>query len=269
MIARHRRRVAVVLVATLLTGCVHPARPAADAAYALAAGFDATHVLAPPPADTSSRARDLQAVRLAERTRTPEQAGEAEATSTVDVFLFATVLGPRFTASQLPLTTAFYSRVYRSALPYLQATKDCWHRERPFEVDTTLSPLSRSFASTRLRSAPAPVRAASSPPGDSPCSAPAANLTYSPSYPSGHAMVGAMMAILLADMVPERRTALFERGWDFGEARVISGVHFPSDVAAGRTLGTVLVSLMRQDRRFSADFSASRRELRRLLELPL
>lgn len=257
----------MAFVATLLTGCVHTSGPAADTAYSLAAGFDATHVLAPPPADAASLARDLQAVRLAERTRTPEQAGEAEATSAVDVFLFATVLGPRFTAQQLPVSNTFFSRVYQSALPYLQATKDCWHRERPFEVDATLSPLTRSFASTRLRSAPAPVRV-SPPPGDSPCSAPAANPTYSPSYPSGHAMVGAMMAIILADMVPERRTALFERGWDLGEARVISGVHFPSDVAAGRTLAAVLVALMQQDRRYSADFSAATRELRGVLGLP-
>jgi len=258
----------MVFAVTLLTGCVHTARPAADAAYSLAAGFDATHVLAPPPADAASQARDLQAVRLAERTRTREQADEAEATSAVDVFLFATVLGPRFTAQQLPVSNAFFGRVYKSALPYLQATKDCWHRERPFEVDATLSPLSRSFASTRLRSAPAPVRAASPPPGDSPCSAPAANPTYSPSYPSGHAMVGAMMAIILADMVPERRTALFERGWDLGEARVISGVHFPSDVAAGRTLAAVVVALMQQDRRYSADLAAATRELRSVLGLP-
>ena len=77
-----------------------------------------------------------------------------------------------------------------------------------------------------------------------------------------------MMAIILADMVPERRTALFERGWELGEARVISGVHFPTDVAAGRTLAAVVVSLMQQDRRYSADFSAARRELRSVLGLP-
>jgi acid phosphatase (class A) len=258
----------MALAATLLTGCTHTAMTP-DAAYVVARSFDATRVLAPPPADPAAQERDLQAVRQAERQRTPEQVGDAEATSTLDVFLFASVLGPQFTPQRLPLTAAFYGRVYRSALPYLQVAKDCWHRERPFEIDATLSPLPRSFGSTRLRSAPAPVRAASPPPGDSPCPAPAVNLTYSPSYPSGHAMVGAMMAILLAEMVPERRGALFERGWGFGEARLISGVHFPSDIEAGRALGTVLVCLLQQDRRFSADFSAARRELRLALGLPV
>jgi acid phosphatase (class A) len=259
---------AMATVALLLAGCAHSARVAGDAPYPVPAAFDATRLLAPPPMDASARSRDLQAVHLAERTRTPEQAADAEASSSVDVFLFATVLGPGFSAQRLPVTAAFFGRVYRSSLPYLQAAKDCWHRERPFEVDPTLAPLARSFASTRLRSAPVPVQGGSGPPPDSPCTAPAATPVYSPSYPSGHATVGAMMAILLAQMVPEQRAALFARGWDYGEARVISGVHFPSDVEAGRTLGTLLIGLMQQDRRFRGDLEAARRELRAGLDLP-
>ena len=78
-------------------------------------------------------------------------------------------------------------------------------------------------------------------------------------------MVGTISAILLAEMVPERRDALFARGWAYGEARVISGVHFPSDVEAGRILGTTLVGLMETDARFRADLEASRNELRDVL----
>lgn len=141
-----------------------------------------------------------------------------------------------------------------------QATKECWGRARPFVVDPSLTPLERSLASTRQRGAPAQARF----PADSPCPAPPAG-DYSPSYPSGHATVGAMMAILLAQMVPERHEALFALGWEMGEDRVVSGVHFPSDVEAGRVLGTVLAGAMHQDARFRADFAAARRELRAAL----
>src|SRR5690606_30392641 len=213
-----------------------------------------------PPADEAARARDLAAVRAAQQSRTVQQAEQAEASSTVDVFLFAAVLGPRFTPSPFPRTADFFSRVYRSALPYLQASKQCWGRAGPFVVDPSLEPLERSLAGTRLRTAPEEVRF----PADSPCPAPPAH-GYSPSYPSGHATVGAMMAILLAQMVPERHEALFALGWELGEDRVISGVHFPSDVEAGRILGTVLVGVMAQDARFRADFAAAQRELRAVL----
>jgi acid phosphatase (class A) len=248
----------------LLTACTNTvSRPHSERTYAVPAMFDATRLLAPPPSDAAA-VRDLEAVRMAQRTRTPEQSAQAEASSAVDVFLFASVLGPRFTPSEVPVTAAFFNHVYRSALPHLQAAKDCWHRDRPFVVDPALKPLARSFDSTKRRSAPTalPTR------GDSRCTAAAADSPYSPSYPSGHATVGAMMAILLAEMMPERSAALFVRGWEYGDARVISGVHFPSDVETGRVLGTLLAGLMQQDSQFRADLLAARRELRAVLGYP-
>lgn len=264
---------AALMLTTACTGTGGLAR--AERAYPVPQTFDATRLLSPPPADAESQARDLEAVRSAQRSRTPEQAAHAEQSSAVDLFLFAAVLGPRFKAAGLPKTDAFLRRMYRSALPYLQETKECWNRERPFVVDTALTPLARSLASTRLRqpqpaaqsaSRPAAAAPAASVRADSPCISLSDDHTYSPSYPSGHATVGAMLAIVLADMVPERRSALFECGWEYGEARIVSGVHFPSDVEAGRILGTTLVGMMRQDARFRADMNAARAELRQALD---
>jgi acid phosphatase (class A) len=260
-------RALAAVLPLLLTACANAPHPQLDdQAYALPAAFDATWLLAPPPSAAEAAARDLEAVRAAQRTRTSEQSARAEASSTVDVFLFASVLGPRFTPAQLPVTAAFFSRVYRSALPFLQAAKDCWHRDRPFVVDRALEPLARSFDSTKRRSATGSTRLPSV--DGSPCTAATADSPYSPSYPSGHATVGAMMAILLAELVPEQRAALFACGWEFGDARVIGGVHFPSDVEAGRVLGTLLVGMMQQDDRFRADLHVARRELRAVLGYP-
>jgi acid phosphatase (class A) len=261
-------RVMAAVSALLLQACAGSGPRAAEQLYAVPVDFDSTRLLAPPPGDPVRQARDIEAVRNAERMRTPVQASQAEASSSVDVFLFASVLGPRFTAERLPLTTAFFSRVYRSALPSLQAAKDCWNRERPFVVDPALAPLERAIASTRPRAAPASVQKVPLLPVDSPCTAPVGAKLYSPSYPSGHATVGAMMAILLAQMVPEQRAALFSQGWSYGDARVVSGVHFPSDVEAGRILGTVLVELMQEDARFRTDYRASRKELRAAIGIP-
>jgi acid phosphatase (class A) len=251
----------------LASACAGTSPRDAERPYALPASLDVTRLLSPPPAGEEARARDLAAVRAAQAARSAAQEQHAETSSNVDVFLFAQVLGESFTRERLPLTADFYQRVYRSALPYLQLTKDCWGRARPFVVDPTLAPLGRALESTRLRSAPAPAAAGSQPPADSPCTAPVAAPQFSPSYPSGHATVGVMMAILLAQMVPERRADLFAYGWDYGEARIVSGVHFPSDVEAGRILGTMLVGVMQQDARFRRDFGAARRELRAALGL--
>jgi len=259
--------VAAGMALMLTAACAGMTRLGSGVSYVIPPVLDVTRLLSPPPADEAARARDLAAVRAAEQGRTASQSEHAEASSSVDVFLFAAALGPRFAAEQLPITADFFDRVYRSALPHLQLTMNCWQRPRPFVADPTLMPLERSLASTRLRSAPAPAPAVPQPPADSPCTAPVADTSYSPSYPSGHATVGAMMAILLAQMVPERRDALFALGWEYGDARVISGVHYPSDVEAGRILGTMLVGVMQEDRRFRADFAAARRELRAVLQM--
>ena len=53
-----------------------------------------------------------------------------------------------------------------------------------------------------------------------------------------------MTAILLANMVPEKRGELFARGWDYGWSRVVGGVHFPTDIESGRIEATAMAALM-------------------------
>jgi acid phosphatase (class A) len=237
-----------------------------DAPYLTPAIVDMTRLLAPPRSDSEALARDLEAVRSAQSARLAEDLERATSDGTVSVFVFADVLGDEFDTERLPVTTAFFAKVNREFLAFLQITKDCWRRPRPFEVDSTIEPLEGLLASATARPGsitPAgPVAAA-----DSPCLATWRDSLYSYAYPSGHATFGAMTAILLAELVPEQRAQLFERGWDYGDARMIGGIHFQSDLEAGRILGTVLVALMLQNERFSADLNEVRAELRAALDL--
>jgi acid phosphatase (class A) len=68
-------------------------------------------------------------------------------------------------------------------------------------------------------------------------------------------------------MVPEKRAQLFARGWELGNARIIGGVHFPTDVEAGRINGTLMAALMLQKPGFRADMAEARAELRKVLKL--
>jgi acid phosphatase (class A) len=249
----------VVAAALLMTtACVEAERRANDRVYPVAAALDATRLLRPPPSGDSERARDLEAVRAAQRARTSEQAAWAEATSKVDLFVFASILGSHFARERVPTTAAFLRRVYRSALPSLEAAKYCWNRLRPFEVDPTLEPLALSLAGTRTRATPQAARSKALPGLKNPV----ARVSYVPSYPSGHALVGTMVAVLLAEMVPEKCAVLLALGRAYGDARVVSGVHFPSDVEGGRVLGTALVETMQRNERFRVDRRDALEELR-------
>lgn len=64
----------------------------------------------------------------------------------------------------------------------------------------------------------------------------------SASYPSGHSMFGRMYARVLSILHPEREVFLMRRGDEIGENRMIGGVHYPSDVFAGRQLGDDLAA---------------------------
>lgn len=196
--------------------------------------LDLTRVLGGPPAPASEGQRsDLQAVLRAQAARTPAQIAAAQDPNDLTVFQFADVLGPAFAQSRLPLATAFFDKVREDALDALAPAKNRWKRPRPFLVSSEVHPA-----------------------GEKPGSA---------SYPSGNALLGYVYAVLLADILPERRDAIFAKGIDIGDARVVNGVHYPSDLAAGRLAATAVVTALPNAPGYAAELAAAREEIRAAL----
>jgi len=83
------------------------------------------------------------------------------------------------------------------------------------------------------------------------------------SYPSGHAAFAAATSILLSQLIPSKRDMIFEQARIFAENRIILGVHYPSDVAAGWTAGTLAAYVMMRDPRCQHDLLGVRMELSR------
>lgn len=86
-------------------------------------------------------------------------------------------------------------------------------------------------------------------------------LRPSGSYPSGHAATGWAWALILAQLAPDRASPILYRGAAFGDSRVICGVHYPSDVEAGRQTGAALVAVLQARADFRADLNQARAEL--------
>ncbi|MEI8251753.1 MAG: phosphatase PAP2 family protein [Synechococcus sp. ELA057] len=92
----------------------------------------------------------------------------------------------------------------------------------------------------------------------------------SQSFPSGHSTWYSAASELLADLLPERRERLLAVGFHAGASRVMCGVHFPSDVEAGRRLGAaaaVQILASPQWQAFRSD-PALQKELQRLRSVP-
>ena len=93
-------------------------------------------------------------------------------------------------------------------------------------------------------------------------------LASSPSYPSGHATLSWTLGLVLAELVPERTTPILTRARAFGESRVVCGVHFVSDVEAGRTAGASVFAALNGMPEFQADLAKAREELLKLRANP-
>lgn len=81
------------------------------------------------------------------------------------------------------------------------------------------------------------------------------------SYPSGHSMTAWTWALILTELAPAKADAVLRVGREGGESRVVCGVHFLSDVEAGRTLGSAMVARLHADPAFEADLIRAKREL--------
>ena len=81
------------------------------------------------------------------------------------------------------------------------------------------------------------------------------------SYPSGHSSIGWAWALVLAEIAPDRADAIFARGLAFGESRVVCGVHWSSDIEAGRVVGASAVSRLHADPVFAAQLELARKEI--------
>jgi acid phosphatase (class A) len=91
-----------------------------------------------------------------------------------------------------------------------------------------------------------------------------AKLAKDGSYPSGHSAVGWSWALVLAEVAPQRSDALLQRGRAFGQSRGICGVHWQSDIEAGRLIGAATVARLHTHAGFTAQLAAARDEVARM-----
>lgn len=93
-------------------------------------------------------------------------------------------------------------------------------------------------------------------------------LKSSYSFPSGHSTWYASTALLLADLLPERRERLLQVGRQGGYARVYCGVHYPSDVIAGERLARAITADIIASPQWQSFRNQVKPELAKLLQFP-
>ncbi len=93
-------------------------------------------------------------------------------------------------------------------------------------------------------------------------------LALNGSYPSGHAIRGWGAALLMVEINPEAADTLLARGLMYGDSRLIAGVHWQSDVDAGRLAASAAYALLHTSEAFRIQMAKAQAEFRRLKGLP-
>lgn len=81
------------------------------------------------------------------------------------------------------------------------------------------------------------------------------------SYPSGHSALGWTFALILSELAPDRGSEIMARGRAYGESRAVCGMHWESDVEAGRYVGAAVVATLHSNAQFRVDLDAARAEV--------
>lgn len=82
------------------------------------------------------------------------------------------------------------------------------------------------------------------------------------SYPSGHTSIGWATALVLAEINVDRQDEILKRGFEFGQSRVICGVHYQSDVDAGRVVASSVVARLHACPEFAAQLAKAKKEFK-------
>lgn len=203
-------------------------------------------VLPPAPEPGSAQDRDDVAAVLARQQVAPERRAQAEADGRWLYDRFAPVLGLQTLGrDHLPQLVNLLNRAVKQVGGPAFAAKNEYRRLRPHQ---------------RLPLGQVCGRAEGAQPDP--------DATQRTSYPSGHAAYGWTTALVLARVAPQQAGALLRRAQDYAESRVICGMHFPSDVEAGRQLATAVVAQLDGNPDFQQDLRLARSELAARLAAP-
>lgn len=198
--------------------------------------IDSTQFLAPPPAVGSVQfAADedvflrMRALEGSERWKLATNDDDLSTDALMRDFSCA--LGVTFDSKTAPKFAALYNKAANDAGNAIGSGKEFFKRPRPLQHN------------------------------DLPLCVPHDKYASSYSYPSGHSTLSWTFASILMAVAPDRTGAIAARARGFGESRAVCGVHWASDVEAGRLAASSVFAALQGNKAFRGDLKAAREEI--------
>src|SRR5581483_1840340 len=190
---------------------------------------DFAELLAPPPLpDSAEQAADMKTVQEVYHATGSNDIAAAYGEKKFNIFNFTPAIGDFFQPGKFPKTEKFFDHVQTDAETVTDTAKDFYKRPRPYTTDPTLAngKLEKSF-----------------------------------SYPSGHSTESMVLALVLAEVFPDKHDGIIAIARDIGWHRVQIARHYPTDIYAGRVLAQAIVKQMEKDEKFQRDLAEVKAEI--------
>jgi len=183
---------------------------------------------APAPGSAKDKA-DFETLLAWQASRSRAQCTAAAAEMEHSFEVFFGKITP-FVSPQPAEVTKFFKNVGVDSVAAHRFVKDIYKRDRPFLRDARIKP----------------------------CIARVSGYAY----PSGHATMSRLFALILGDLAPARRKEFIARADEAALNRVIGGVHHPTDIEAGRILANELYRNLSREPEFVSEMDGLRSFLR-------
>lgn len=198
---------------------------------------DSLALLPPPPAEgTAAKAADQEAFRdgkAAPADRQALAASDADLGWPHVVSSFEQIVGVSLSDGSKPHTEMLLRRSMTDAALATYRAKNHYQRVRPFVENKSDTCRPQDEAMLRTDG----------------------------SYPSGHTAIGWILALTLTDLAPDKTDALLQRGYAFGQSRVVCRAHWLSDTTAGRVIASAAYARLQSDPTYQAQLALARAEM--------
>ncbi len=208
--------------------------------FAISAQAEELHYLKPgtlkpefltPPIEVRSQEwnQEIETILKAQQEATTSDFAAALYEIKVRPELVTQVLGKDFARDTKPATYMLLDKVGADCKTQVHAAKDFWKTKRPYEEDARVK-----------RRLPKLGNGA---------------------YPSGHTACPRVMAEVLGELYPEKRGDLRARAEEMAHHRIITGVHYPHDLAGGRAMALLVFGALTQSEMYRVDLEKARAEI--------
>jgi acid phosphatase (class A) len=199
--------------------------------------IDLSTVLLAPPCDACAITRaELAELQVLQTARTPATVQHATDDYTRTVERFLAGMNMPIVVDNVGAADPLFKCINEMSEDTIQSAKAKFHRTRPYKLpDNGLQVLKEIPTNDGF------------------------------SFPSGHANFGMVTGLVLTSMVPELRERISARIEDFGLSRLISAVHFRSDVYAGELSGATVAALLFANPDFRAEVARVTPDVRKVV----